>query len=340
MSLEKRYVVVTDHIEANTGKDVSDALQALILDNPNRTLYFPDGEYVLAKPILTPANPQNSVSLELSAYAVLRASDDWTDTEAMVRLGAAEPFNNITLPGSNYYFTGGVIDGNGRANGISIDSGRETCIHHVSIKNTRIGIHIKWGVNNRSSDADVHHVNISGNNAADSIGVLMEGHDNTLTNMRIAGCHKGVCAHSGGNILRDIHPLYIYDGENETVENFLTSVAFESEGNDNYFDVCYSDQFCTAFSIGDGYKDIIDKSYIMWYHPCGKEVAYKARGVFNSVITKPSVNFLEGTENILLSVDREGGAGIIEYPIVNNESLMSDDTYKTYLEGRLLSRNH
>ena len=75
--------------------------------------------------------------------------------------------------------------------------------------------------------------------------------------MRIAGCHKGVCAHSGGNILRDIHPLYIYDGENETVENFLTSVAFESEGNDNYFDVCYSDQFCTAFSIDDSYKDYL-----------------------------------------------------------------------------------
>ena len=60
--------------------------------------------------------------------------------------------------------------------------------------------------------------------------------------------------------------------------------------------------------------------------------------MFNSIITKPSVNFLEGTENILLSVAREGGAGIIEYPIVNNENWMSDDTYKTYLEGRLLSR--
>ena len=35
---------------------------------------------------------------------------------------------------------GGIIDGSGVANGISIDSGRETCIHHVSIKNTKIGI--------------------------------------------------------------------------------------------------------------------------------------------------------------------------------------------------------
>ena len=57
------YVVVTDYIEANTGKDVSDALQKLILDNPHRTIYFPDGEYVIAKPICTPANPKNAVQI-------------------------------------------------------------------------------------------------------------------------------------------------------------------------------------------------------------------------------------------------------------------------------------
>ena len=66
MNENKGYVIVTDYVEANTGKDVSDALQKLILDNPNRTIFFPDGEYIIAKPICTPANPKNSVMLELS----------------------------------------------------------------------------------------------------------------------------------------------------------------------------------------------------------------------------------------------------------------------------------
>ena len=191
------YVVVTDYVSANSGKDISDEIQKIINDNPNRTIYFPDGEYLLSKPILTPANPIHSVSLHLSTYAVLRATDDWNENEAIVRLGAAEPFNDISTPGSNYYFQGGIIDGNGLANGISIDSGRETCIHHVSIKNTFIGIHIKSGANNGSSDADVHSVNIVGNAKKGSIGVLLEGFDNTLTNMRIASIHKGIVLRSG-----------------------------------------------------------------------------------------------------------------------------------------------
>lgn len=178
------YVVVTDYVKANTGKDVSDELQALILANPNRTIFFPDGEYLLSKPICTPANPIHAVSLKLATFAKLKAMDSWSEKEAVVRLGAAEPYNDIYTPGSNYYFEGGIIDGSGKANGISIDSGRETAIHHVSIKNTEIGVHIKWGANNRSSDADVHSVNIVGNNSKTSIGVLLEGHDNTLTNMR------------------------------------------------------------------------------------------------------------------------------------------------------------
>ena len=35
------YVVVTDYVKPNTGEDVSDALQELILANPNRTIFFP-----------------------------------------------------------------------------------------------------------------------------------------------------------------------------------------------------------------------------------------------------------------------------------------------------------
>ena len=75
---ERGYIIVTDTIPANTGLDVSDALQKLILDNPNRTIYFPDGEYVISKPICTPANPEHSVMLELSNYAVIKAAADWS----------------------------------------------------------------------------------------------------------------------------------------------------------------------------------------------------------------------------------------------------------------------
>ena len=332
------YVVVTDYVKPNTGEDVSDALQELILANPNRTIFFPDGEYLLSKPICTPANPVNAVSLKLATFAKLKAMDSWSEKEAVVRMGAAEPYNSIYIPGSNYYFEGGIIDGNGKANGISIDSGRETAIHHVSIKNTEIGIHIKWGANNRSSDADIHSVNIVGNHSKTSVGVLLEGHDNTLTNMRIAGVHVGIQADSGGNIFRNLHPLYIYNGENAEDENFLTSVAFMDRWNDNYYDICYSDQFCTAFSMQSSSRNIYTNSYIMWYTSRGGvENAFKVDGKFNSVIRTPRVNFHDDTINSLLSVTEANGSGMIENPMINNEGYITDKTYKEYLAGIVIS---
>lgn len=338
MNKEMGYVVVTDYVKANTGEDVSDALQALILSNPNKTIYFPDGEYLLSKPLMTPANPIHSVSLKLSCYAKLKAMDCWTENEAVVRLGAAEPFNDISTPGSNYYFEGGIVDGNGKANGISIDSGRETSVRNVSIKNTEVGIHIKWGANNRSSDADIHSVNIVGNSSKTSIGVLLEGHDNTLTNMRIANTHVGIQADSGGNIFRNLHPLYIFEGELDDDEVFLSSVAFLDRWNDNYYDICYSDQFCTAFSLQSSSRNIYTNSYVMWYSVRGGiENVFKVNGKFNSVVRNPRVNFHSRTVNSLLSVTEDGGSGLIEDPMINREDYIADKTYTEYLKGRVVT---
>ncbi len=100
------------------------------------------------------------------------------------------------------------MDGNGRANGISIDSGRETSIRYVSIQNTVIGLYIKHGANGGSLDADIFNVNIDGAAQPNCIGALIEGFDNTLTNMRIVGVQVGVRLKSGGNYLWNIHSLH------------------------------------------------------------------------------------------------------------------------------------
>ena len=333
------YVVVTDYLEANTGKDVSDAIQKVIDENPHRTIFFPDGEYILAKPICTPANPDNAVSLHLSNFATLKASDDWSDTEAMVRLGASEPFNTIYVNGSNYYFYGGIIDGNMKANGISIDSGRETSIRNVSIKHTFVGVHIKFGANNSSSDADIETVNIVGNNRPGSIGVLIEGADNTLTNMRIAAVQYGVITKRGGNFLRNIHPLFIYGYEyleNDHIE-FADSVAFWDQSSTNWYDYCYSDQMATGFRLAPGCKAMFLNCFVMWYSPKGnKEVAFQCDGPFNGTITNPRVHFRKDTtNNAFLTVAEPGGNGFIENPVTNDD-LIQDKTYKDYVVGRTI----
>ncbi len=70
-------VCVTDTVAAETGADVADALQAVIDANPNRTIYFPDGEYLVSHSLCTPADPSKSVDLQLANYAVVKATEDF-----------------------------------------------------------------------------------------------------------------------------------------------------------------------------------------------------------------------------------------------------------------------
>lgn len=54
---QKGYVVVTDTVKADGSTDVTKALQELIDANPNRTLFFPDGTYLISLPAENPRRP-------------------------------------------------------------------------------------------------------------------------------------------------------------------------------------------------------------------------------------------------------------------------------------------
>jgi len=331
-------IVATDVAKNDGQTDVADALQRLIDASPNRTIYFPDGVYLISRPLLTPAAPARSVSLRLGDFAVIKASPAWKDAEALIRLGASHPANDIHSNGSNYSLAGGVLDGGGVANGVSIDGGRETSIRDVSIKHTCVGLHVKRGANSGSSDADITHVNIVGTGKPDSVGVLVEGYDNTFTDMRIANVQTGVLLKSSGNSLRNIHPLYIY---NKHVDDagYLSSRAFDDRNGRNWYDYCYSDQFATGFCTARSVSSVFHKCFCFWYSGRGaRHVAFRADGKFNSVVTDLSVGFREkaaGRTNIVLSVEEPGGKGVLDRALFSR-ARADDDVYKTYLKGDVI----
>ncbi len=288
---EYGFVIVDFGNDGNT--DVSDALQKLIEDNPNRTIYFPDGIYRISRPICTPADPRRSVDLQLSNFAVIRASDDWNSDEAMIRLGGIYPANDIRTCGSVYSLSGGIIDGSMKADGISIDSGRETVIKNVSIKHTRVGIHIKHGSNSGSSDADITNVNIVGNGARDSVGVILRGYDNSLTNMRIADVFTGIELHSSGNVMRNLHPLYTCD-----YTDYTESCGFKDFSGNNWYNFCYSDHFGVGFHTGRNVSNIYDSCFCMWYSPREKKhTVFRSEERFNSAVTNLTIGY-NGTEAV------------------------------------------
>lgn len=325
----ENYLIVTDTVPADGVTDAAPGIQKLIDENPHRTLFFPDGVYLLRSPIFTPADPEKSVDLRLSNYAVLTAADGFPGG-ALVRLGGKDPFNNITIPGSNYGLTGGVLDCRGIADGISIESGRETKITGTAIKSSVCGIHVCYGANSGSSDADIRDVNITGTCRPDSVGILVEGYDNTFTNMRIGGVQTGVIIRSGGNMLRNIHPLYYGDWS-----DFPSSVGFRDERGTNWYDYCYSDQFCTGFVTTAERSGVYDNCFAMWWTSKGKKAcAFRAEGPFNSLVKNIRVDFREDTENVLLSAPA-GGSGVLQNPMTQ-EHLLADRAYLPYLQGKCL----
>lgn len=284
----KHTLCITDFLTDAQYTDLSDLIQKVIDENPNRTIYFPDGEYVISKPILTPADPQKSVSLRLDDFAIIRAADNWTNEEAMIRLGGKDAANDIFSCGTNYGVEGGIIDCRSRANGISIDSGRETYIRNTSIKNAKVGIHIKYGANSGSSDSDIFGVNITGTGECDSVGAIIEGYDNTLTNMRIGNVFVGVDLIGAGNILKNVHPLYYIDSP--SYERYDESVGFKNtNGRLNWFDFCYSDQFATGFYTTHGGQ--YTNCYAYWYsEEQARHVALDSAEAFDGRAIGMSIN--------------------------------------------------
>lgn len=324
------YVNILDYITDIKG-DVSSDIQRAIDENPNRVIFFPDGTYYISVPILTPANPYKSVSLELSNYAVIKPTNDWNSESAMICLGGKDSYNTILIPGSNYYLSGGVIDGLGKASGISVDSGRETLIKDTAIKNVQIGLHIKKGLNGGSSDCDILDVNITGNMDKNSVGILLEGHDNTITNVRIYRMQTGVMISSGSNILRNVHPLY-----GSTDENLYESgCAFVDKFGNNWYDFCYSDQYAIGFRIESG-SSIYNDCFSYWYSNRGvKHICFQSVKPFNSIVTnfKMGLNKRNAVkENVVLEeLDAtKKGSGCFQNIVITNNELVTSENYLKY----------
>ncbi|MBP5738298.1 MAG: hypothetical protein J6X38_04375 [Abditibacteriota bacterium] len=349
----KDRIVVTDYGVANDGKtDVSDAIQRVIDKHPNRTIYFPDGTYLISKSICTPADPKKSVDLRLSNYAVIKAAPDWSSPEAMIRLGGKDPFNSIKINGSNYGLTGGVIDGNvermcdREVVGVSIDSGRETFIKDASIKHVKLGIRIKWGANGGSSDADIRDVNIVGTCVPDAVGVIIEGGDNTLTNMRIADVYTGVhIKNGGGDSLYNIHPLFCYWWGRRTPA-YEKSVGFKIDGGSHTLIYCYSDQFSTGFEFVDTFASncMMSNCFCFWYNydEGVPHTAIHAKGKFMTGITDFTVGYGSTKPlNTLLLEDEPGGGGAVKNLRTNAAYLNNKEheAYEKYLTGTVCGYN-
>jgi hypothetical protein len=330
----KGYVVVTDYIRSNAHKDVSAEIQKIIDENPQATIYFPDGEYQIAKPIVTSSDPKKAVSLRLSTFAIIKATQDWDDANGyMIQLGGKDKTFTVDEVGSNYYMEGGCIDGSFKAKGVEVSGGLETSVRYVSIKFVTQGIHIALNEESESSYADIETVNIVGCRQPESVGVLVDSNGNTFTNMRVAGFEVATKANGKNNIFRNLHMLYTYSGNYD----YRNSVGFWDTSEGNTYDICYPDNFAIGFRTSGHTMSVYNNCYAYWYSKNQGEMQYgfSSDGKFNSVLKNYRVDLTDYKDGRFMIVAEDGGNGIVEYPAFP-ENACDDDTYKDYLVGKVV----
>lgn len=327
------FIVVTDYLEPNTGEDLSAKIQELIDKYPGKTIFFPDGVYTIARPIKTSSNPQKAVSLHLSSFAIIKASNSWKGrTEHMIQLGAIDETFTISQTGSNYYMYGGIIDGNGKANGIILEGGRETSVRQISIKNVIQGLKIAYNEVYGSNDCDFEAIDIEGCYIPGSIGVHVDGLDNTLTDIRINGFEIGMQLTRAGNLMHNIHAVY-KRGERM---DYNDSIGFLDSSGSNWMDGFHAEGFRVAYRIRGGGLDMLNDCVASWSDPeATAQTAIATDGRFSSIVTNFKAEFGDGANCMFLDLGAEGGKGVIQYPIFD-KSKVNNTSYINHLVGKVI----
>ena len=276
------YVLITDVINANTDiKDMSELIQKAIDENPGKTIYFPDGKYELTKTVVIPSDPEKSVSFRMSNYATFVPSNDWASAENTALIQYGTPDSPKTQSGDDAdYFMGGILDVNRKCTAIEVYGGGRLFINNVSIKDARIGIHLKPN----AAYNDIENVNVTCQYITNvSKGIFVEGTNNTFVNMRIYHPFYGAHITGGDNVLVNIHPL-----GNPT--NNIASTGFYDQSTGNRYSICYSDQYPVGFKMESQTVSYFDMCYMYWWQACDYQIGFLCIGEFNSIISDTAVS--------------------------------------------------
>lgn len=330
------FLVITDYLTPNTGEDLSEQIQEVIDDHPRRTIYFPDGVYTIENPIKTSSDPMQAVSLHLSSNAVIKASDSWRGKgEYMIQLGAIDETFTIDYVGSNYYMYGGIIDGNSKARAVVLEGGRETSVRQITIINAVQGLKVTYNEVYASNDCDFESISISGCGHSNTVGLLVEGLDNTFTDIRISNFETGAQFIQPGNLVHNI--ITVFSDEDKC--EYEGSIGIYDQSGGNWFDGCYSYGFEQGFRVFGHTMSTFINCGAIWEAVEGEnQIAIFSEGGYNAVFTNPKFLFSEETQNSILKVGAQGGNGIIAYPIADG-SLISDNTHKQFVVGNLIWSN-
>ena len=306
------FIVVTDYIKASTGEDVAGALQKLIDKNWGKTLYFPDGEYLLSYPIQTSAVAGQTMSFILSPGAVIRAAKTWNGIKyanALFCMGALSDQAN----GATAVIRGGVFDGNGKADGIAVMAGTDSVIEDVCIVDTRIGIDMGQGV----TGWKVKNVTVLGNGTMGNLGLKVFCNECEFIDVKLYNMHTALGIMGTGNLFYGVRVENTVDDSSYA----NASVGVSDNGSDNmYYD-------CTMVNCQIAYQtknaQIFGKNEAIWTNDlCRSQVAIDVSGTLPLISSFRAEFYGDTTQKTIITSNSRNNKfdGIItNYPFVKND---------------------
>lgn len=320
------YVVVTDEIEVTENKDITKELQSLIDKYPGRTIYFDDGVYNVSETLNISAEADKAVTLRLSNYAVIKALSTWKGDGAMIAIGAGS--DAAKAEGAENTIMGGVIDGSGVAKlGVSLENCVKPLVSNVTFKSLKTSV---WAKSTAKS-VNIESITVNGDASADSVGLVIDSSSGIVSTSYIANVSTAVKNSGKYNEFRNVSAIAKKDSSAEC--------GFEDSGENSIFGLCTAQDFAVGYSIADSVKSVYEACNVYWTSAKqGTQVAFDAKGTFNSVISGCTVKFFDASSaNAYIKLATKG-SGVIKVPIFD-EALCDDKAYKNVLADSVIPLN-
>lgn len=229
------------------------AIQNCINQFPHKTIYFPEGTYLISSPIIIKSGNEFQVNLKLDSNATIKSN---SQIESLIEIGKniEGTYDRYSAYGKNL-ISGGVLDCSNATYGIFIDSNRKfTTIENLSMINVaNFGIYTDRGENTSiSSDCRILNVSISGvgSDITGSTGIYLYGTDNELNEIRLQKLKKGIVTF-GGDLISNVHITGDYSTNNVTANNYNDSIGIELNGS-SFFNNIYVDTMGISILMNAG----------------------------------------------------------------------------------------
>jgi hypothetical protein len=227
--------------------DDTAAIQGIINNNPTKTIYFPDGDYLISSTLTVSNKHAEAVNIIMSKNARIFTNIGLT---YLIKMGVSA--DNVFLTNADRnnrakrFFIGGVFDCNGVANyGIGFANYIGFTFRDTTIMNflsAAVDTDFYYGSQNAfTTELIGENINIIGQTIDDtSIGILNRGYDNIFSHIMMYNAKNAIVDYGGGQFSY-VHATVA--GSKNTGSIF----ARMTNNSKSLFDHCYSDTYEKAY---------------------------------------------------------------------------------------------